>query len=359
MRRSEIWRSALSTFFSLKSGLSRGVTTTYSTNLFSFPFGGRILPQISKPTPCSTDLTTDSVDFSIGKLSPIQGLSLPMSHILPSSLAEFNTLSHHNHTQGELTDSLARFLSDECGFPVDPDELVVTAGNSEAIYAVTCHLLSEDDSVAVETPTFFLADYLFREARGTNQKQMAIPLDADGMKISYLENQIARGNCPKLVYTIPNFHNPTGVCLSEERKARLVDLAQEHNFYILSDDPYHLLNYNRNEPRPSCLMAHDKGRGRVISAGSFSKILNAELRLGWIHADKKLVDGFLHKWVGDIDPTLSVSLKNMIEEGRLHRHLRHLSMTLSKRGEAMCRALNLYLPDGCDFEPIDGGYFVW
>ena len=284
-----------------------------------------------------------------------------MNKIVPPS-AHYNSFVLGAESEQEnLTDSLARFLSAECGFPVSPDELVVTAGNSEAIYAVTRHLLSDEDYVAVETPTFFLADFLLREARGPDgsQRQMAIPLDGSGMDLAYLETQIAQGRCPKLVYTIPNFHNPTGVCMSEMRKAHLVDLAEKHDFYILSDDPYHLLNYNKNVPRPSSMMAHDKGRGRVISAGSFSKILNAELRVGWIHADKQLVDGFLHQWVGEIDPTLSNSLKDMIDRGGLHRHLRHLSRTLCVRQKVMCQALNMYLPAGCSFQEVDGGYFVW
>src|SRR5690606_15343547 len=94
------------------------------------------------------------------------------------------------------------------------------------------------------------------------------------------------------VYCMPSFHNPMGVCLAPERARRLVELAERHDFVVVADEPYVMLGFDPTPP--PCMMRYDEGRGRVLSLGTFSKILGPGLRLGWVHAAEPLVE----RWSG-------------------------------------------------------------
>jgi hypothetical protein len=113
-------------------------------------------------------------------------------------------------------------------------------------------------------------------------------------QIETLEQKLQSGNVPSVFYTIPTFHNPTGAVLSSEKCRKLVHLAQKYDFHIVSDEPYNLLDLNDSAPAPSqkfpSLSSFDvKKTGRVISLGSFSKILAPGLRLGWAHSSPETI----------------------------------------------------------------------
>ncbi|QKR00011.1 PLP-dependent aminotransferase family protein [Metallosphaera tengchongensis] len=154
--------------------------------------------------------------------------------------------------------------------------VVVTSGAQHALELISKYLL-QDDIIAVENPTFVET---FMALKLRSAVSLPIYLDKDGISIEELE-KVTKIVKPKLVYTIPNCHNPAGVNMSEDRRKRLVELSEERDFFIVEDDPY--------RPIAGCLpkpiKEYDRS-GKVIYVSSFSKILAPGLRIGFVFADE-------------------------------------------------------------------------
>ena len=146
-----------------------------------------------------------------------------------------------------------------------------------------CTLFSKPgDTIFVEEPSYFLALRIFAD-HGLNV--VSLPMDKQGLVIEAIEEYLDREK-PVFLYTIPTFHNPSSVTLAADRRARLNQLSREHNFLIVADEVYQLLNYEGAPPSP--LAAYIDGNS-VISLGSFSKIMAPGLRLGWIQAGGEIL----------------------------------------------------------------------
>ena len=217
----------------------------------------------------------------------------------------------------------------------------------------------------MEEPSYFLARTIFDSCLA---KRVGVAVDEEGMVVEELERKLESGEVkPKLVYIIPNYQNPTGSCLSEERKKKLVQLARKFDFVILADEPYNLLHWQEGAPKPTPLVKYDicgEGEtGVVASCGSFSKILAPGLRLGWIHAHPTLLKKFEGHGIvrsgGGLNPFGSESVKRLIETGGLKENVEHLNDVLGKRCKKMVEELLENLPEGCKTTTPTGGYFVW
>ncbi|THF85813.1 PLP-dependent aminotransferase family protein [Deinococcus sp. KSM4-11] len=254
---------------------------------------------------------------------------------------------------GFLRTELAAFLTGQYAFPVDPEELFISGGVSQALDLICAMFTQPGDAIIVEDPTYFLALDIFRNHR---LRIVAAPVDAHGLEVDALAALVA-AHRPRLVYTIPTHQNPTGATLSAERRLQLVNLAQEHDFLVVADEVYHLLTYG-DLPPPS-LAAH-VGTGQVISLGSFSKILAPGTRLGWISARADRLEVLARNGMvasgGGFSPLGSALIRSMIELGLLPRYIQGLRDTFRVRAAALTDALRA-LP--VTFLPPQGGYFVW
>ena len=192
---------------------------------------------------------------------------------------------------GPFLEALAGFLSGQpsYGMSVDPCRLFLVAGASQGLDLACTLFAREGDTVLVEEPTYFVVEGILRTHR---LDVRGVPTDEDGLDVDALEEMLEAGLVrPRLVYTIPSYHSPTGSVLPEERRRRLVDLAHRYGFLVLADEVYHLLHFGDSPARP--VIAFDDGPdGRTVSFGSFSKILSPGLRVGWIQAAPSIVARF-------------------------------------------------------------------
>jgi len=165
---------------------------------------------------------------------------------------------------------------------------------------------------------------------------------------------------PAFVYTIPAFHNPSGVTLSASRRERLVHLSEKHRFLILADEVYHLLAYTVTPPPP--MITYDN-TGTVLSLGSFSKILAPGLRLGWIQAKPVLVNRLIQSGLlesgGGLNPFTSSLVQSALELGLQRDHLAYLKRVYRLRSKSLITALNDLLPPSVTFTEPGGGFFIW
>jgi GntR family transcriptional regulator/MocR family aminotransferase len=162
-----------------------------------------------------------------------------------------------------------------------------------------------------------------------------------------------------VIYTIPNFHNPTGTCLSGQRRRSLITLADRYNVPVLEDDFVGDLRYEgRAQP---ALKALDPG-GRVIYTSTFSKMLMPGLRVGFVVAEGPFSEALVNfKRVNDLATSnlIQHALEAYVTVGRYQAHLRHSCRLYHKRRDAMLQAIKLHLPAGVQVIPPQGGLFLW
>lgn len=254
-------------------------------------------------------------------------------------------------------DALGGLLTRRYRFGVSASQLLVTGGISSAL-AFTSQLFARaGQAVVCSDPTYFLARGIF-ESQGLPVH--GVPVDDGGLQVDVLEQRLDAGLRPAFVYCMPSFHNPTGVCLEPARARKLVALAERFDFLVVADEPYVMLHFG--EAPPPCMMAYDEGRGRVLSLGSFSKILAPGLRLGWVHAAEPLVERFSQHGAlrsgGGLNPVIASIVQGVIESGAQDDHIEHLRATLQARAAVLWSTLQQRLPDCGAAEPR-GGYFVW
>jgi DNA-binding transcriptional MocR family regulator len=300
------------------------------------------------------------IDFGVGQPSPSL---LPLMLLRKAAADRLNgddaAVLAYGAEQGNgfFRAALAGFLSEHYRFPVAADQLFVTTGASVGLDLLCTLFAKPGDTIFVEAPSYFLALRIFADH---HLKIISLPMDADGLILEALEEKLSRHN-PVFLYTIPTFHNPASVTLGAARREQLVELSRKHNFLIIADEVYHLLNYAPGAPPPA--LAGFVDSDTVFSLGSFSKILAPGLRLGWIQAGPRLLGrlvgcGLLESG-GGLNPFTSAVVCSAIEMGLQQTQLATLITTYSKRKVALSKALKKYLPNTVRMREPDGGFFIW
>ena len=247
------------------------------------------------------------------------------------------------------------------GLTLSPDDVQISGGNSQALGQVMKMLTAPGDVVFVECPTYnlalgIIADHAV-EVRG-------VPMDGEGLQVHALEALIrearADGRRPRLLYTIPTFHNPAGVSLAAPRRAALLELARREELILVEDDVYRELAYD-GPPLPALRTLDPEAP--VVRLGSFSKSLAPGLRLGWLDAPPALLrrlaaDGVLESG-GCVSQFSAHVVAALLESGAYDAHLMQLRRAYAARRDGLVEALADELPSGCSFTVPAGGFFVW
>ena len=253
-----------------------------------------------------------------------------------------------------LRDTIAHILASQ-GLNTRPENILITAGSQQAIALAAQLVLRPGDSILVESPTYSGALDLFR---ALGFQIVGIPVDGQGMQVEKLEKLLQQHH-PRLIYTIPNFHNPTGTCLSGPRRRQLIVLADRYNIPILEDDFVGDLRYE-GHAQPA-LKALDPG-GRVIHVSTFSKMLMPGLRVGYLVAEGPVYESLVHlKRFNDLATSSLIqrALEAYVTVGRYQVHLRRSCQIFRKRRDAMLAAIQRHLPPGVCVDPPQGGLFLW
>jgi DNA-binding transcriptional MocR family regulator len=290
--------------------------------------------------------------------------SLPVEELIETSTRVLrregpDALRYGGHQgQTELRAWLAGYLGKQQGLPLTADNFAITNGISGALINVAETFLDEGDVGLVEAPTF-------PGGAGTMMNCMAdivgVPLDADGLVPQALEETIARlkgeGRRVKLLYTIPNFQNPTGSTLSLERRQAVVDICQRNDVLIAEDDAYGDIRFEGEKP-PS-LFALAEGRG-VLFMGTFSKTMATGLRIGWVLADQRAIDALLRtRFDLGTSPWLQRAILEFCNEGMFERHLAKVNDIYRRKRDAMLASLDERCSRYATWNRPEGGFFLW
>jgi GntR family transcriptional regulator/MocR family aminotransferase len=240
------------------------------------------------------------------------------------------------------------------GIQASPPEVLITSGSQQALGLVCQVLLKPGDVVVVEKPTYNMALDLFRTL---GLKIVGVPLDEAGMQVERLEGLLQKHH-PRLIYTIPNFQNPTGSCMSLARRRQLLLLADSYNIPILEDD---FAGDLRFEGRALPAIKSLDAGGRVIYTGTFSKMLMPGLRVGYLLASGPIFQRLLlQKRVQDLSTStlMQRALDLYVTVGRYQAHLRRSTRLYRERRDVLLSTLHAALPE-LTLYPPQGGLFLW
>ena len=188
-----------------------------------------------------------------------------------------------------------------------------------------------------------------------------MPQDDEGMRADLLEKRLksmrANGEpLPKLLFDVPDFHNPTGITMSLARRKKLLELAAEYDFVIIEDDPYRRIRFEGESVPPIKSLDTD---GRVIAVGTVSKIMAPGLRVGWAIGEPEIVRRMaLQKSDGGSCPFTQRIIVEAIRSNKMAEHIELVTEHMRIHRDAMLDALAEYLPDAKVRTP-EGGYFLW
>jgi 2-aminoadipate transaminase len=240
----------------------------------------------------------------------------------------------------------------------DPENIIVANGSGQALALAFGAFIDPGDAVISEAPTFSGS---LNTIRRHGPQILDVPVDDEGIVTAAvrerLENLRRQGRRCKLIYTIVNFQNPAGPSQSLQRRQELIELAHDYETIILEDDAYGELRFEGETLPP--LYALDSG-GRVVRAGTLSKILGAGVRLGWLCAPKEMVpafQGFL--FGGGVNPFMS-RVATYYMRSDMEAHVKRLIDVYRAKRDAMLRGLDetLKATDAKVSRP-EGGFFLW
>ena len=258
-----------------------------------------------------------------------------------------------------LREQIAERLTKD-GMPCDADGVLVVQGGQQGLDLVATMLLDPGDVVLTEDPTFLGALIAFNPCE---PRYVAVPTDDDGLDTDALETLLRQWpsgeRMPKFCYVVPEFSNPTGVCLSVRRREHLVDLAGRYGFVVLEDTPYRELRYS-GERLPT--LRSIAGDGRVIHLGSFSKILAPSMRLGWVQAEPDALAALtLLKTATDTQcSTLNMAATAAyLDRYDVDAHIDVLNAAYGRKQALALDAIDRTFPPSVRCTRAQGGLFTW
>jgi 2-aminoadipate transaminase len=245
------------------------------------------------------------------------------------------------------------------GIKAHPDDVMVTLGSQMALDLVTRIFCDPGDVILAEAPSYVGALGVFQAYQA---QVVHVAMDDDGLDpealVAAIETTLAAGGRIKFLYTIPNFHNPAGVTLSEDRRGRIAEICRQAGILILEDNPYGLLGFDDRLRR--AIRADDAEN--VIYLGSFSKTFAPGLRVGWVLAPhavrEKLV---LANEAATLNPPVfnQMLISRYLEKFDWLGQIKAYRQTYNERRDTMLAALEDQMPEGTSWTHPDGGFYVW
>lgn len=339
----------------MATGTTQNWTTSFAARTRTGD-GSSALADILALASGATDVISLSGGFPAPETFPVQVLQELTGQVLadPSLVA-----LQYSPTRGlaSVRDAIAdRLERRERSRPAE-SELMVTSGGIDALELLAKSLLDPGDVVLVEGPTYLGAIMGFA---GYQADVRCVPMDGEGLDVDALAELLAGGLRPKLLYTIPDSQNPSGLTMSGERRRALVSLARRHGLLLVEDVAYRELSFD-DDGREASLWA--LAPDVVVQIGTFSKTFFPGVRLGWAAGPAELVDQMVSakqnsdQCAGALGQRL---VEGYLRDGHLDRQLAISRSLYQERCGAMMQALARELPGrGVTWTRPTGGFFTW
>ena len=286
---------------------------------------------------------------------PVKELATLSADIFEKSAA---TALQYGMTEGypPLREAIAKRQKEVFGIGSEDDTTIVVSGGQQGIELACKALCNEEDVVLCENPSFIGALNAFRSC---GARTVGVEMGEDGIDPDALEQAIKDNPRAKLLYLIPTFQNPTGITTSEVKRRKILEIAKRYSLPILEDNPYGELRFAGKEI--PTLKSLDKD-GLVLYCSSFSKILSAGMRVGFVIGPNALVSKMVvAKQSEDVHTNLFFQMlcHRFITECDLDAHIRSIRALYRRKCDLMLSELEKNLPAEVTFTRPEGGLFIW
>lgn len=254
-----------------------------------------------------------------------------------------------------LRDQIAHLMTAD-GTPCTGDDVLILQGSQQGLDFAARMLIDPEDVIVTEDPTFLGALIAFQPSEPA---YAVVPVDSEGMQTERLEAALQVNPRARLIYTVPDFQNPTGVTLSLARRKQLIALANAYDLIVLEDTPYRHIRFS-GETLPT-LKSLDT-QERVIHLGSFSKVLVPGLRIGWAVTAPDLLErmGLLKVAADTQTSTLNMAATSLfLDRHDLGAHIESLQVAYARKKDAMIDAMRQNFPQEITATDPEGGLFTW
>ena len=267
-------------------------------------------------------------------------------------------LLQYSVTEGyaPLRAHMLKYMKKKHNVGAEDDDILITTGAQQIMDFATKSLVNEGEVIITEAPSFIGSLNSFR---AYNAKLVGVEVESDGMSTEKLEEALKANPNTKFIYTIPNFQNPSGVTMSLEKRKKLYELAQKYNVLILEDNPYGDLRYS-GEFLPS-IKSFDTD-GRVIYAGSFSKVISPGIRVAYVIAPKPIIQKMtVCKQGSDVHTNIwsQMLCYEFLTKYDFEAHLEKLRTIYRAKAKFCMDLLDRYCAPEITYDKIDGGLFIW
>ena len=303
--------------------------------------------------------TPGAISFAAGNPAPESFPVEDMARISADIMQnEAKAALQYSVTEGypRLRTLVAERLKEKFNIGGENDMTVIVSGGQQGIELACKALCNEGDVVICENPSFIGALNAFRS---NGARLVGVELEDDGISIEGLRAALESNPRAKLIYLIPTFHNPAGITMSLEKRKAVYALAREFDVVILEDNPYGELRFAGDDLPTIKSMDTD---GRVIYCGSFSKVLSAGMRVGFISANEALVQKMVvAKQVEDVHTNIFFQMlcAKYIDECDLDAHIATIRALYREKCGQMLAALDKYMPSEIKYTRPEGGLFLW
>ena len=245
------------------------------------------------------------------------------------------------------------------GIRANPDDVVVTTGSQQALDLISRIFIDPGDVVLVEAPSYVGALGTFRQYEAS---VVHVEMDNDGLVPNSLRAAIkslrAAGRKIKFLYLIPNYQNPTGVCLPADRRTEILSICREEEIFVVEDNPYGLLGFDK--PSPNAMRAEDSEN--VIYLGSFSKTIAPGLRVGWALVPQSLKDKLVISSESSIlcpSNFTQLTISSYLADQPWRDQIASFCDLYKARRDAMLESLEQHFPAEATWTKPGGGFYVW
>ena len=246
------------------------------------------------------------------------------------------------------------------GFDISLENLIITTASQQALDLVSKVFIDRGDKIIVGLPSYLGGLSAFSNY---GAEMIGIPIDDGGMDYnvlkSTLEEMKAKGEKPKFIYIIPDFQNPSGITMNEQRRLDIIELAKEHDVLIIEDSPYRELRFEGKDVKT--LYALDN-TGQVLTLGTFSKIFAPGFRIGWVIGDPKILDKIvMAKQATDLctPPFAQRIVARYVEKGLLETNIESIKEKYREKRDVMLKAFDEYMPPQVEWTCPEGGLFLF
>lgn len=304
------------------------------------------------------------ISFAGGLPDPTLFPTQDVSHVMQQVLSQSATESlQYGTTEGqkELKEQLIALLKQSEEIQATAEQLLIVSASQQGLDMCARIFLNRGDAIITASPTYLGALQAFA-ASGADV--YGAESDENGVTAQGIEARLqqlrAAGKMCKFIYLVPDFQNPTGTTIPQQRRIEILELAKKYNTLIVEDSPYRQVRFEGKAP--DTFYRLDKGQGNVITLFTFSKVFVPGFRLGYVLGPAEVIQRFvILKQAMDLctSPILQLATAAYLKQGYLQRHIEKIVHAYKEKRDHMLQLLAQYMPPEVTWTKPEGGLFLW